>query len=370
MKLGQVKNVLDVCFESNEQLKIQGNHGIGKSTFIEEWAEENNIFCKVLFLSHMEVGDLIGIPVTTEDSNGKEMTVWSKPSWFVEIEEQAAKGKHTMLFLDELNRAQKDVLDSALALVLDGRLHEHTLPKTNGKRTMIVSAVNPSEHYQVNELDDALEDRFLNIDVEEDVDAWLKWSRKNKVNEMVRSFIRDNSDKLFYRNVENSNEKTATPRSWTKLAALLTKTPDLNEEWVYPMITGKIGKSLGMHFYQYALNYSKIISIDNIYEKVEEVKDSTIEEIAEHINEELQLEEQESVFMVEMAKQLWSKDMNEVATADDVLALRAFLYAMKREHLISVLQTFKQEDFELYNAFAKIEEQENDFKLFIMTKGN
>jgi MoxR-like ATPase len=75
-----IKKILKVAQLSNNAVLLRGKHGIGKSQQIKQYAKENNYHLEELFLSHQEIGDLIGIP-TTKEINGELATVWTKPIW-------------------------------------------------------------------------------------------------------------------------------------------------------------------------------------------------------------------------------------------------------------------------------------------------
>ena len=101
-----------------------------------------------LFLGQMsDPGDLIGLPRLNEET-GK--TDFMPPYWF------PTDGVPIVLFLDELNRARPEMLQTVMDLVLNRKLAGRQLPE--GSR--IISAVNAGEQYQVGELDPALVSRF------------------------------------------------------------------------------------------------------------------------------------------------------------------------------------------------------------------
>lgn len=70
--------ILETAKRSNENVLIEGVHGIGKSLRVKEYAKKNNLHLEILYLSHQEVGDLIGIPTISNNT-----TIWTKPSWLI-----------------------------------------------------------------------------------------------------------------------------------------------------------------------------------------------------------------------------------------------------------------------------------------------
>ncbi len=81
MNITDAKKVLKVAHLANDTVLMQGLHGIGKSQVVESFAEEEGFHIETLFLSMMEVGDLMGMPKTRETKHGA-YTDWSEPDWF------------------------------------------------------------------------------------------------------------------------------------------------------------------------------------------------------------------------------------------------------------------------------------------------
>ena len=85
MFIAEVPEILKVCLDANETLLMEGSHGIGKSQIAAEFARAENVHNETLFLSHQEVGDLIGMPRTVE-MHGEFITTWTKPIWLHRME--------------------------------------------------------------------------------------------------------------------------------------------------------------------------------------------------------------------------------------------------------------------------------------------
>ena len=120
----------------------------------------------------------------------------------------------SILFLDELNRASPDTRQPALQLTLDKKLQCHELPYVDGKCTFIVSAINPSDLYHTDDLDTALLDRFLLVDLEVSVQDWLKYATSCEIVPSIIEFITENSDRLHFIPEEG---KGSSPRAWEEL---------------------------------------------------------------------------------------------------------------------------------------------------------
>jgi len=251
--------LLAMTRKTGDVLYVEGPHGIGKSEMIAKWAEENGMHCIVLELATQEVGDLIGIPDKTDDGR----TIWTKPDWMAEIEEYDAKGVPTLLFMDEVNRAQQDVKSATMNLVLNGRIHRHKLPKS----TMIAAAANPSfGKYQVSIMDPAFMNRFCFMTLAVNPTLWLQYAREENLHKIVQLYITKNEEKLFNVDSKSAQPQTATPRSWTYLAHNLSFLEEVNadDDTIRTMIVGKVGTAIGGQFYNFYKENSKSFSAQDV----------------------------------------------------------------------------------------------------------
>lgn len=252
MKIEEVKEILTISYKAQDAVLLRGLHGVGKTEIVKEWAQENDFHLEVLYLSNQDVSDLIGIATIKEVFNGDDLTIWTVPSWLDNLRNASLQGKPTVLFLDELTRAPLNIRQSALQLVLEKAIHQHKLPDLFGVNTLIVASTNPANgYYSINSLDPALIDRFLVVDVECDTPSWLEWAQNNSVNKIVTEFISQNPSKLHYIPKENSDEISATPRSWTMLGKFIDEINSIPKNLHKDIIRGKIGNELALEFLEF-----------------------------------------------------------------------------------------------------------------------
>lgn len=356
MNILDAKDVLHAAALVDDSVLMCGPHGIGKSQIVEQFSEESDFFMYPLFLSHQEVGDIIGIPSDTV-VDGEKVTTWSVPIWLKRMREVAKTGKRCVLFLDELNRAPLDVRQSALQLVLEGKIHEHELPVTpNGEKTIVVSAVNPADEYQVDELDPALLDRFTDITVEACVTTWLKYASVNNLSSVVRDFLAEFPDRLHF--MPTDGGRGPTPRSWTKLAKYMEKADKIPENILFGIMKGRLGKEVASQFYTYFKNYVDVVKMEDIEEYVENNEFNTIEEYADGIAE--LMSKAEAIQKTEMADKLLQKYGNKAK----MLPFLAFLYSLEIEICVAFLKKMKSDNPKQYSNLAKIDGELNNKELF------
>jgi len=358
MKVSNIKPVLDACFDADDSVRLIGVHGIGKTDIIKEWCSTRGFHVEFLHLSTNDVGDLIGIPHIV---NG--VTTWAEPSWLNNLKKAASNGKHPVLALDEFSRAPLDVRQAALQLVLDKKIHQHILPSLNNKKTFIIAADNPDDgNYAVETLDDALLDRFININLEVDVPGWLEWSKENNVNNIVREFIRNNPSKLFFQAEEGSNDtSSATPRSWTKLAKYVDNFSSTPPELHFIIIDGKVGKFVGLQFLNFYKNFKDLISVDDVIELIKNVNGS-IEKVGGAVN--TLLENSEVSLITELAKSIIQQYSFHDKDSIESRILLGTLYGLNVEVLTAVLLDLKEMNVEIYDNIAELDEYTNNKELF------
>lgn len=151
---------------SGHNIMLVGEHGIGKSEILSTYFSGKGMKVVALFLGQIsDPGDLLGLPHKDEKSGRTE---FMPPYWF------PVDGVPVCLFLDELNRARPEILQTVMDLVLNRKLAGRSLPE--GSR--IVSAVNEGEKYQLTDLDPALVSRFNIYEFRPTVQEWLLWAAR------------------------------------------------------------------------------------------------------------------------------------------------------------------------------------------------
>ena len=200
-----------------QNIMLAGRHGIGKSQILTRYFKEKGIPVKTLFLGQMsDPGDLLGLP-NKDEKTGK--TVFMPPYWF------PVDGQPIVLFLDEINRARPEILQTVMDLVLNRKLAGRELPE--GSR--IIAAGNDGEEYQLTDLDPALVSRFNIYTFRPTVEDWLLWATRTGLDERILNFIGANPE-LLDRSADTKEDqgldKDPDRRAWEKVARLMENIPN------------------------------------------------------------------------------------------------------------------------------------------------
>jgi len=215
----ELLQLLDIT-PAHQNIMLVGSHGIGKSEILTEHFAGKGMKVVPLFLGQMsDPGDLIGIPNRNE-ATGR--TDFMPPWWF------PLDGKPVVLFLDELNRARPEVLQTIMDLALNRTLAGRSLPE--GSR--IISAVNAGDQYQLTDLDPALVSRFNVVTFRPTAQEWLLWADRCGVDSRVKDFIRENpiwldKDPDAKEGADTGLDKTPDRRAWKRVSDILKGLPEL-----------------------------------------------------------------------------------------------------------------------------------------------
>lgn len=234
-------HILD-CTPASHNVMLVGRHGIGKSEILTHYYNTRGMKVVPLFLGQMsDPGDLIGIPRTT-DAQASSRTEFIPPYWW------PADGEKIVLFLDELNRARPELLQTVMDLVLNRTLAGRHLPE--GSR--IIAAVNEGDEYQLSHLDPALVSRFNVYEFRPTVQEWLQWAEETGVDKRVTRFITLQGHWLDgiegqAAGIDTGLDKTPDRRAWKRLSDCIEPLHDIEDEDI-DLLAGIIGPQAAASF--------------------------------------------------------------------------------------------------------------------------
>ncbi len=222
---------------------VYGAPGIGKTQIIGQVASELGIPLmdfKNLDVQFMNPEDFAGVPSqhnieepefkeiddvdadgnpikkTIMTSTGKGFTRFNAPSMLPT--NNGPEGKGGFIFLDEMNRAEENVLNKLMQFVQMGRLPDYQLPD----KWVIIAAGNRPAEAEVAQFDFALANRFTIINYVPDVATWAKWALSTeKVLPELVAWLSDNQEYFHKLEKEKGSLTFPTPRSWADGALML-----------------------------------------------------------------------------------------------------------------------------------------------------
>jgi len=251
---------------ASHNIMLVGRHGIGKSRIINDYFAGKKMKVVAFFLGQMsDPGDLIGLMFKNDKTGHSEFL---PPYWW------PADNKPIVLFLDELNRARPEILQSVMDLTLNKTLAGKKLPEGS----IIISAVNEGEEYQITDLDPALVSRFNIYEFAPSVEDWLLWADKSNIDSRVIQFIQKNKHFLDSDNISTtykdgfflSLSKSPDRRAWERVSDLIKNLDSLGEIHI-KTIAGIVGLQAALAFKKSMEEFMKV-TVEQILLQFEKYK--------------------------------------------------------------------------------------------------
>lgn len=256
---------------------IVGETGIGKTALAKELAEENHWSLVAIDGNLLKEGEIGGLPAiesyTRVNRRGekveKKTTVYAVHHKLKEIDEEIAKGKTVLLFIDEINRCEHTVQQELMNLILNREINGYTLHEA----VKIVAAMNPSNKYgsdmdyQVVDMDVAQENRFVWLYMEPDYLQWLDWAIGAGLEPKVTEFI---STFPEYLHKTNEGDLQATPRSYERISEIYKifrqEKTSVSRSVFVNVIRGNVGKLIAEEFVSFVeSDCSALISYEDVF---------------------------------------------------------------------------------------------------------
>lgn len=264
MNIKTLKESLPYLFQSNVSTMIVGHHGVGKSQAVKQYADENGLDFVDLRLGTQDVGDLLGLAEFEKDpKTGQSIaTKFMRPDWFPT--DVNSKG---IIFLDEINRGRRDVLQAVFQLCLDKRLHRYVLPKG----WHVVAAMNPNtEDYIVTDLSDkAFLDRFCHIKLAPSKQEFFDYAKGRKFEAQLLTFLQDQPSLLQTELEAFELDVKPSRRSWEAVDRLMKVKTPINI--LRELVSGLVGTAASAAFVKSLSDTDKPISGKDVLDTYDKV---------------------------------------------------------------------------------------------------
>lgn len=253
--LSQFKDILTYLIKNNRKLvdegknplavNIIGSAGVGKTTVIEDFCREQGMTYAKVSLSQMcEVSELSGFPIKeyevveedgshkwvpadvlqkyfqmpcgTYELTGESRMAYATPTWLPR--EENPKG--TIVVLDDFSRANSLFMQAIMELINTGKYMTWKLPKY----TSILLTSNPSDVYDVTELDPAQKSRLITFPIAFNLDDWAAWAERYGMDNRLINFGLVNGNKLF-EDIDKINQ-IVNPRNFTMFGNAIAGIPN------------------------------------------------------------------------------------------------------------------------------------------------
>ena len=167
------EDIIKGAIESDVSVFLHGKSGDGKSDRIKKLDPD----CEIIYMRNATPDSLNGKSVY-DASTGKMIDV--PPSWYTKIVAKcnSEPDKIHLVFFDELTNALPSMQGMAFNIILDREINgKWKLPKN----ARIVAAGNDlEESLAANKMAEPLFNRFAHVDINTEVEDWLKWAMEEE----------------------------------------------------------------------------------------------------------------------------------------------------------------------------------------------
>lgn len=252
-------------------LYIQARPGVAKSAIARSIANKLGFDYVDMRLAMSDETDFKYPYVENKEYNGETIKVssYAVPNWAYE-----ANQRPTLIHFEELNRAPQFVRNAALQILLEREIGNF---KFNDNVLMMASGnLGEEDNTDVEEFDNALNNRLIHIKHTLTPDEWLTDFAEENCHKIITSFIKSYKERMYVDPNENSNAY-ATPRSWTMLSEFIVKNwgIDASPREFLPMLkevaVGYIGNT-AIKFIQYCEDMMNI-SIQDVLNRFDDIKE-------------------------------------------------------------------------------------------------
>lgn len=185
ISINHVPDFINLAHVSKNNILIVGNPGVGKSQVIEAMRSDK---CKVTTMTGSSTIEeyVNGIPQVNTTTNILE---YIEQKWFKEMEDFANEcpdGKQ-ILFLDEFNTADPQVLKTFLTILAERRIP--TLNKDIPENVVIVAAMNPNDQNDTERLIRPMASRFMVLEAVSTIDTYKDFLEGKETDSILKGLI-------------------------------------------------------------------------------------------------------------------------------------------------------------------------------------
>jgi len=268
MRPKELKETLKVLIEKGSgpeqeicSLFIGGPPGIGKSRIVEDTAKECKVDMRDIRLLLCDPSDLRGIPVPITNGDGKPTARWIPP------DDLPTSGRG-VLFFDDFLTAPPLVQGSAYQLTIrPHQLGNYQLPTG----WVVVAASNRvADRALVHRMPTALANRFIHIELEENIDDWSNWAlaQQPSMEPNIIAFLRWRPELLFKFDADSAERAFPSPRSWEFTSRILQS---FGKRLIPELMIGTVGKGAAAEFLSFLKVQTELPDLNSIFKGSNEV---------------------------------------------------------------------------------------------------
>lgn len=212
---------------------LQGDAGVGKTSIVQQVAEELNIGYVAYPLTHMTRQNAMGLPqlgkMRTADGQEAFVTNNTMPEVVASVHEAIKAGyKKGILFIDEVNCVSETLAPVMLTLLQDKKFGGYEIPEG----WVLITAGNPpgDVNRSAREFDVVTDDRLFFVPVDSSYGVWKEYAIAHGVHQSILSFLDRHPSDFRSANTDTDGTHVITPRGWEDLSYLIKASEQLGTE--------------------------------------------------------------------------------------------------------------------------------------------
>ena len=247
----QLLTALKVAEKSGVSTLISGPPGIGKSQITYQFAKQTGRAMTEIRPAQWDQTDVKGIPDFINNELGERCTAWTRPEYL-------PTAPHSILLIEELDKAAPAVQAALLELVLDKRIGKYRLAED----CFILACCNRMEDRSGSFAQSkALGSRFQHLKLEPSNDDWEKWALAHGIRIDELAYLRWKPEHLHQFDPTQKSPAFPCPRQWELLNLTLNAMDEIGPETDairQEEIAGHIGPEIGAEFHAFALMFMEL----------------------------------------------------------------------------------------------------------------
>lgn len=266
MKPSHIMSIMDIAWQARKtggmfNPMFTGEAGLGKSQIVQQWVkkqrERNPNFGFIdLRIAYMEAPDMIGLPENELAEDKTKITSHYLPDFWPR--DMASEG---LLLFEEPNRAPTSTMQCLMQILTDRKVHKYGLPEG----WMIAACVNPdSSEYDVNTMDAALKDRFVEFEIEFDQLSFIDYIQAKNWTDSIQRFVGDGI--WIYKTSKELGQggRYISPRTWSMVEAAERAGARNNRNTHRLIVTSILGKDIGNEYHKFCYDQAPVTAADLI----------------------------------------------------------------------------------------------------------
>lgn len=228
MKFSELSAAIRPMLDTGQSIELVSSPGLGKSEFVSQVVNDQSAKdgqpwgIATMFLATQTPPDLVGYIFKGERQYGDMKVPVSQsamPGWmFTDEGLPVVAHDRGILFLDEYGQGEPDVKRASAELLLNRKLGPWKLPKG----WSVVAASNRSKDRSgVTKSFDFVINRRVEVHIDPDLESWMDYAVRNKVNPVIQTFAKQNVGMVFSGEVPKQQGPWCTPRSLVKCGEVL-----------------------------------------------------------------------------------------------------------------------------------------------------